>query len=518
MRWSHLKKVISIIIALIMMHTLSGCAKDFSMKCRIGEFPTTLDPQMASSEIQMIIAHNTFEGLMRMDENNNPVPASCENVSISNDGKEYSFTIKKNLKWSNGTDLTINDFYFGLMRALDSDTNAPYGYLLSSIKGAKESLAGNKNAAIGINIVDDRTLKITLIDKDDTFLYSLCHPVASPCNKEYFEECKGKYGITAKTIISNGTYKTAYLVNDSTIRISENSNYNGDFKTSCLYVEFDFKKLEEMEYYDKFNDNYWGITFIDKNTDLSKIKVDNFNKVESYTAGYYLLLNPKAIGCSKKEIRKSLVLSLPDITKSGNKMKGYLPKDVTLCGSSISSIETISNFELPTSNNIKDTFLKYSNQQILNSLKNAPFYCSDNTEINEIAKSFAAFWQKELGIYMNIETLSDSDMSSMLEGGNFNVALVKIESKDRTANSLMNAICNSLGNPNDLTSINEVLQNSKSINESVSLINSFNISLTENYYAIPISIAPSSYFCAFDYKDVFINANGVIDFSYIIKK
>lgn len=501
-----------------MMLTISGCAKDFSMKCRIGEFPTTLDPQMASSEIQMIIAHNTFEGLMRMDENNNPVPASCENVSISSDGKEYIFTIKKNLKWSNGTDLTINDFYFGLMRALDSNTKAPYGYLLNSIVGAKESLAGNKNAKIGINIVDDQTLKITLANKDDNFLYNLCHPVASPCNKEYFEECKGKYGITAKTIISNGTYKTAYLVTDNTIRISENANYTGDFKTNCISVEFDFKKLEEQEYYDKFNDNYWGISYIDKNTDISKINLENFNKVESYTAGYYLLLNPKAIGCAKKEIRKSLVSTLPILANGGDKIKGYLPKDVTLCGSPISSVEGISDFELSAHSNIKETFIKHSNQQILSSLKNAPFYCSDNTEINEIAKSFAASWQKELGIYMNIETLNEDEMTAMLKGGNFNLALVKIESKDRTANYLMDAIYTSLGKPNDLTSINEILLNSKSINESVALINSFNIGLSENYYAIPISIAPNSYFCTFDYTDVFINANGVIDFSYIVKK
>lgn len=515
-----MKKLLAIITIIIMLFTLGGCASDFSIKCRIGEFPSTLDPQMASSEIQLIIAHNTFEGLMRLDENNKPVPASCESYTISEDGKEYTFTLRKNLKWSNGNELTINDFHFGLVRALDSETKAPYGYLLNSIKGAKEMLAGNKNATLGINIVNDKTLKITLEEKDDNFLYNLCHPVASPCNKQYFTECKGKYGITAKTIISNGTYKTAYLVADTTIRISENANYNGNFKTNCVSVEFDFKKLQEQELYDKIANNSWGITYIDQKTDISKIEVENFNQVKSYISGYYLLLNPKAIGCNKQSIRMSLALTLPDFNvESLPKLNSYIPNDVTVCGNTILSLSGISDFKLPSYNgNIKDIFLKNSNQQILNSLKNAPFYCSENTEINNIAKSFAAAWQKELGVYMNIETLSNSNMATMLKGGNYNVALVKIDSNDRTASDILNTIYKSLGSPNDLKPINDGLLSSKSVNDSISLINSFNIALTENYYAIPISMAANSYICTNDYENVFINSNGVIDFSYISKK
>ena len=474
---------------------------------------------MASSEIQLIIAHNTFEGLMRLDENNNPIPASCESYTVSDDGKEYTFTLRKNLMWSNGAKLTVDDFYFGLIRALDPDTNAPYGYLLNSIKGAKESLANNKNATLGINIVNEQTLKITLEERDDNFLYNLCHPVASPCNKEYFTECKGKYGITAKTIISNGTYKTAYLVADNTIRISQNANYKGKFDTQCVSVEFDFKKLEDQEYHDKITDNYWDVTFIDKNTDLNKVNSENFNNVESYTSGYYLLLNPKAIGCSKIGIRKSLVSILPNADNSIFGMNNFLPIDVTICGTPISSIDGISIFSIPSSNeNIKQTFLNDSNQQILNSLKNAPFYCSDNQKINEIAKSITATWQKELGVYMNIETLSDNDMENMLVGGNFNVALVKIESKDRTASSILNSIYTSVGKPTNIESEITDLLSSKSINKSIKHINSINISLTENYYAIPISMASSSYLCGNDYEDVFINAYGVIDFSFINKK
>ena len=503
-----------------MLFSLSGCAGDFSIKCRIGEFPSTLDPQMASTEIQLIIAHNTFEGLMRLDENNKPVPASCESYKVSDDGKEYTFTLRKNLKWSNGKELTVNDFYYGLIRALDSETKAPYGYLLGSIKGAKESLAGNKNADIGIYIVNEGTLKITLEQKDDNFLYNLCHPVASPCNKQYFTECKGKYGITAKTIISNGTYKTAYLVADNTIRISENSNYNGKFKTDCISVEFDFKKLQEQELYDNISNNSWGITYISQGIDTTKIEIENFEQAKSYISGYYLLLNPKAIGCNKQSIRMALALTLPDYNiDSALKLNNYIPSNVTVCGETVSTLNGISDFNMPTySGNIKESFLKNSNQQIINSLKNAPFYCSENLEINEVAKSFAAAWQKELGVYMNIKTLSDSEMNTMLQGGNYNVALVKIDSKDRTASDILNSIYKSIGSPNDLKIINDGLLASKSINESVALINSFNIALTENYYAIPICMAANSYIHTSDYGNVHINSNGVIDFSYVTKK
>lgn len=501
-----MKRFLCLLLILATLVSFGGCAAEFNMKCRIGQFPATLDPQMASSEIELTIAQNTFEGLMRLDQNNSPVVGCAESYTVSSDGKQYTFKLRKNLKWSNGEKLDANDFHFGITRAIDPATGAPFGYLLASVSS--------------VSVTNSDTLVISLSEKDDNLLYALTHPVAAPCNKKYFTECKGKYGITAKTIIGNGTYKTAYMLDKTTIRISKNANYTGKFKTRCNSVEFDFKPMNDIEYHDSISNNTWNVTFIDQNTDISKIKPGNFNTVKSYTSAYYLVLNSKSTGCRSLNIRKALMLSAGDFS-SGEliKMSEWLPQDITVCGTPLSDLSGINkHLQITDFSTAKNLVFNHSSSAILDALQNTPFYCADSGDINSIAKSFAANWQKELGIYMNIETLSDDKLNSKILSGNFNLAIIKIESKDRSARSLYNSIYNLLGKPSGLSQINAELFGSNSTSASVSAINSYNALIGEQFLVMPIAMAPATYIYTKDFSNVSVNSNGAIDFSFISKK
>ena len=92
--------------------------------------PYTLDPAFASDTTSFWVIDNLYEGLYRYHKKGNVVEGVASKVNVSKDGKTYTFTIRDGLKWSNGDDLTANDFEFAWKRVLDPKTA---GYEPSSI-------------------------------------------------------------------------------------------------------------------------------------------------------------------------------------------------------------------------------------------------------------------------------------------------------------------------------------------------------------------------------------------------
>ena len=134
------------------------------------------NPQNAQS-IQAISL--IFGGLVKLDGQLNVAPDGAESWEISEDGKTYTFTIRDGLKFADGTPVTAKDFADSINRALQPET-ASYGasFQLGHIVGAGDVASGAAKEASGIEVVDDRTLKITLDDNLPYFLAQLTYPVS----------------------------------------------------------------------------------------------------------------------------------------------------------------------------------------------------------------------------------------------------------------------------------------------------------------------------------------------------
>ncbi|MDN6634212.1 MAG: ABC transporter substrate-binding protein, partial [Enterobacterales bacterium] len=72
--------------------------------------PATLDPQKIEENTAAQIALDLFEGLVWLDGNGKVQPAQAESWKVSADGKQIDFTLRKNLRWSDGSALTADDF------------------------------------------------------------------------------------------------------------------------------------------------------------------------------------------------------------------------------------------------------------------------------------------------------------------------------------------------------------------------------------------------------------------------
>jgi peptide/nickel transport system substrate-binding protein/oligopeptide transport system substrate-binding protein len=135
-----------------------------------------------SNEAQIFTA--VYEGLFSFDPATlEPVLALAESWTKTKDGLSYTFTIRKNARWSDGSSIQAHDFSQSWFRLLD--LNAQYAAFFDIIKGAsdyrlKKSLDRSK---VGIEALDDTRLRVTLNRPVAYFTRLLCHHSFSPIHQ-----------------------------------------------------------------------------------------------------------------------------------------------------------------------------------------------------------------------------------------------------------------------------------------------------------------------------------------------
>ena len=112
-----------------------------TLRLNLASEPDYLDPALNSSVDGACLAANSFSGLYTYDASGKPVPACAESYTMSEDGLTYTVTLKQGLKWSDGSDLTAEDFVYSWKRAAADITAADYAYMFDNIKGFPNDLA-----------------------------------------------------------------------------------------------------------------------------------------------------------------------------------------------------------------------------------------------------------------------------------------------------------------------------------------------------------------------------------------
>jgi len=132
-------------------------------------------------EAQLFTA--TYEGLFSYDPQTlEPVNAACESYKVSPNGLVYTFTLRSDARWSDGSQLKAADFRSAWLELLNPKDKADYASFCDIISGARSYRLGkNRNQnSVGIKALDDRTLEVTLSSPAAYFTRLLCHHSFSP--------------------------------------------------------------------------------------------------------------------------------------------------------------------------------------------------------------------------------------------------------------------------------------------------------------------------------------------------
>ncbi len=168
-----------------------------------------LDVNKVMDQSSINILTNINEGLLSFDKEGKLSPGIASSWEVSEDKKEYVFYLR-NSKWSNGDPVTARDFVDSWQRLADKETKSEYTTMLETagIKNAIKVINGEaKPEELGVEAIDDYTLKVTLDRPVPYFLDLMAFTCFFPVNKDFIDLCGEDYGTSIDTILYNGPYK-----------------------------------------------------------------------------------------------------------------------------------------------------------------------------------------------------------------------------------------------------------------------------------------------------------------------
>lgn len=173
----------------------------------------TLVQWAASDNNSFTILNNVSEGLYRLNAKHEPELALAKSCNVSDDKLTYTFTLKDNLKWSNGTAVTAKDFVYSWLKQMSTEATNGYSFIMTDyIVNGAEYLDGKATAdKVGVKAVDDKTFVVTLKQPTAYFTRLTVLPMFFPLNEEFVKAQGANFGLKAENMIYCGPYKlTAY--------------------------------------------------------------------------------------------------------------------------------------------------------------------------------------------------------------------------------------------------------------------------------------------------------------------
>lgn len=229
-------KIKKLIIFVVCFFTLVGCTVKNDSSKKILRIATdqaikTLDSSKANDDTSYTVIRMFTEGLYDFNRSHEISKRIASKHSISSDGLTHTFTIKKTAKWSNGDDVTADDFIYAWKRALYLHTPNSYYFTSAGIhlKGANEIYQESHPTIDSLNQLAIKKLtgkkfRITLTEKVNEISYLLSLPVFYPINHKFAENCGDKYASQPQYLLSNSMYILKNISNNKLI-LDHNKKY-----------------------------------------------------------------------------------------------------------------------------------------------------------------------------------------------------------------------------------------------------------------------------------------------------
>lgn len=297
------------------------------LSVQVGPDPETIDPALNSAVDGGNMLLHSFECLLAVDENGQLVPGQAESWETSEDGLTWTFHLRDGLKWSDGSDLTANDFVYSWKRVCDPMVAAPYAdTVLSMVAGYDKAIEGDLDA-LQVAAQDDNTLVVTLNAPCSYFGSLAAFATLSPVQEATVEANGDAWATSAETYISNGPFYVSEWVPGSYIMMSKNPYYwNADA------IKLDGIKWNLIEDSNAAYSAYQtGEVLMIKDVPTEEIPSlkDNADfHVDPIIGTYYISMNLERDAFKDARVRKALSLAIDRDYVANTLMQGtYSPAD-----------------------------------------------------------------------------------------------------------------------------------------------------------------------------------------------
>jgi oligopeptide transport system substrate-binding protein len=242
--WFRLAALVITLALLIPVVSVGVSAQDGGKVLRVHQdtYPDVVDPQKSSFAIEIAILGLAYEGLTRLDTNQETVPAAAESWEYNEDATQITFHLRPDLKYSDGSPLTAENFRYAVERTCDPVTAGEYQSILFEIVGCAEfaGLAVDEagepreftpeeydeaKAALGARALDDLTLQLDLTNPAP-YYHTLAYTwVFFPVKQEIVAADPDNWWKTAENHIGNGPFRVTGIAEDQEWTFEANDNY-----------------------------------------------------------------------------------------------------------------------------------------------------------------------------------------------------------------------------------------------------------------------------------------------------
>ncbi|MBE0608133.1 MAG: peptide ABC transporter substrate-binding protein [Dehalococcoidia bacterium] len=388
----------------------------------------TWDPHF--SDFAQDISHMVYvwRGLYHLDLNDVPQPAMADGApKVTDDGKTYTITLKKDLKWSDGQPLTADDFVLGIQRTCNPDNAGHYQYILTNIVGcddyyaAADADAAKKTelqAAVGVKAIDATTLEIKISEAQPTFptLLALWPTFPAPSHKLATVDADWPGPLEN---VYNGPFMPSAYTEKATMELVPNPNWIGGnvgaAKVVLKYVD-DAAVLNQA-----YRTGEVDATVANK-PELDKLKTEFANELQLYPATRTIGLefNMTKAPVDKAEVR----LALSQATDRETMMKVVF-KDANT---------STTNWVPPARNGLKggeyDDILGFDPAKAKENMSKAGYadgkgfpdltlIIVDSATNKLLGEFLQAEWKRHLGIELKLEITDSKTRSSRFNSSDF---------------------------------------------------------------------------------------------------
>ena len=350
-----------------------------------------------------VLEYLIYPSLFRLDKTGNLSNELVDSYTVGDNGKEYLFKLKSDIKWDDNTPLTIDDIIFTLQTIQNPAYNSP---ISSALKG------------VSITRVDDSILKLNLNSSYSPFLSNLTFGILPKHIWQNLEPSAFLLSEANLKPIGAGKFKYKSIQkkkdgNIASITIEKNPNYFGEKPNIENFTLVFYSKEEEMIQDFKQN-NLQAITQLKAPlSDSSRYQLNVMNIPQSFG----IIFNIKDPLLSNKEIRQSIsnVINrqpiINDILQNQATLingpltpfnQYYVPTDIAFDIEKVKKTLDDANWKDIDGDGIREKDNKKAEFTIL---------VANGNKVDEVTKTLQA-QIREIGIQMNIELVSFADLSA----------------------------------------------------------------------------------------------------------
>lgn len=461
-RWAALVTAAALCVAL-----LSGCGgqegEQFALSVCAGDAPECLDPIYAQTSADQTLLMNLYENLMKT------VPDGSGGTTVTNgmaksvnedqnaDGTvTYTFKLRS-AQWTDGREVTAEDFVYAWQRLADPASASPYASILSMVSGFDAVQETGDVSQLQVTAKNDSTLEVVVDGQCDWFLTQVCTaPATLPLRQDVIqtwkdarsaeaEEARETGGQTEESaqpvywwsdvtaLVTNGPFRTdSPASGDSLTVVAFDDYYGSGSGVGELTFQFASTAEEAWQLYEAGTvDFVWSLPQ-DQVVELSQsesVTHDLAHELETYT----LLLNCNQQVFADVLVRKALTMTIDRTAlaeaagPTAQAAEGLVPAGVP--GDGTEDFRTVAGPQLDNDPEMYDQrcsdareLLQQAGYNSGADLGELEYLYVDEGNAGAVAQALSRMWQQALGVQLNLRAVTQEELDSALAQGNYTLA------------------------------------------------------------------------------------------------